>query len=403
LFDEPLANLDPATGCGAIDLIDRVMRKTGTSVLIIEHRLEDVLYRHVDRVVLIGDGRIVADLPPNELLSAGLLGEYGIREPLYLTALKYASVEIIAEMSPESVDTMRINDTDIDKVKSWFEIPAPPPRVSSEIPFLEVHNVNFSYDEGRKALSGISFTVYKGEMLAVAGTNGAGKSTLAKVICGFETPDSGRLLLSGKDLKNESIAARGEKIGFVMQNPNQMISKPMIFDEVALGLRTKGLSESEVKRRVDETLEICGLYPFRSWPVSALSFGQKKRVTVASILALRPEIVILDEPTAGQDFRHYTEIMEFLLQLNKTGVTIMMITHDMHLMLEYAKRALIFSGGRLLADSTPAKILTDPELVKRASLRETSLYSLAKRCGIGDAAGFVQHFIDYDRQVRNIE
>ncbi|MCL2034777.1 MAG: DUF3744 domain-containing protein [Oscillospiraceae bacterium] len=403
LFDEPLANLDPATGCGAIDLIDRVMRKTGTSVLIIEHRLEDVLYRHVDRVVLIGDGRVVADLPPNELLSAGFLGEYGIREPLYLTALKYSGVEITPEMSPENIDTMRLYDADTDKVKSWFACPAPPPRVSSGIPFLEVLGVNFSYDEGRKALSDISFTVYKGEMLAVAGTNGAGKSTLAKIICGFETPDSGRVLLSGKDLKDDGIALRGEKIGFVMQNPNQMISKAMIFDEVALGLRTKGLSESEIKQRVNETLEICGLYPFRSWPVSALSFGQKKRVTVASILVLRPEIIILDEPTAGQDFRHYTEIMEFLLRLNKTGVTIIMITHDMHLMLEYANRALVFSGGRMLADSTPAKILTDPKLVKMASLKETSLYSLAKRCGIENTSGFVQHFIDYDRRVRNIE
>ena len=187
-------------------------------------------------------------------------------------------------------------------------------------------------------------------------------------------------------------------MGYVMQNPNQMISQTLIFDEVALGLRTRGAAENEVKARVEKTLKICGLWPFRSWPVSALSFGQKKRVTIAAILVLEPEIILLDEPTAGQDYRHYTEIMEFLLDLNRRGVTVLMVTHDMHLMLEYARRAFVFSDGRLIADAPCAEILTDDEIIRRASLKETSLYTLAKRCGIEDARAFVARFIDYERE-----
>ena len=148
-------------------------------------------------------------------------------------------------------------------------------------------------------------------------------------------------------------------------------------------------------------MKICGLYEFRKWPISALSYGQKKRVTIASILALDPDIIILDEPTAGQDFRHYTDIMEFLKDINSRGITIIMITHDMHLMLEYAERALVFTDGQIIADDTSAAILTSPDIVRKASLKETSLYHLALMCGIDEPSEFVQHFINYDREVRS--
>ena len=185
-----------------------------------------------------------------------------------------------------------------------------------------------------------------------------------------------------------------------MQNPNQMISKTMIFDEVALGISRRGYSKEEIRSRVEETLKICGLYPFRNWPISALSFGQKKRVTIASVLVMGPELIILDEPTAGQDFRHYTEIMEFLRSLNDRGVTVAMITHDMHLMLEYTPRAIVFSEGRLIADQRAAQVLCDPELVTRAALKETSLFGLANRCGIAPPEALAERFIDADREVR---
>ena len=399
LFDEPLANLDPATGKRAIDLIDRIHKEKKTTIVIIEHRLEDVLYRDVDRIIVVGDGRIVADVRPAELLAGEILKEQGIREPLYITALKYAGCRINEADLPQHIETMNLSPYR-ENVQNWYGKAQLTKKTPDREPALEIKDLSFAYTPGQPVLSHIDFSIAKGEMVALVGKNGAGKSTLASLICGFMEPNEGSIYLNGEDLSGYSIKERGEKIGLVMQSPNQMISKPMIFDEVALGLRVRGVPEEEVKERVYETLKICGLYPFRNWPVSALSFGQKKRVTIASILVMNPEVLILDEPTAGQDFRHYTEIMEFLRKIHEElGITIMMITHDMHLMLEYTDRAIVIADGKMLADDTPAHILTDEEISDRAYLKKTSLYDLALKCGIEEPSAFVECFIQYEREV----
>lgn len=400
LFDEPLANLDPATGKQAIELIDEIQKKTDTTVLIIEHRLEDVLWRNVDRIVLVNGGTILADLRPDELLSGSLLAENGIREPLYVTALRYAGVDITSDKHPAHVDSLVLDDTDTQKLRDWFTARPRPAAQPEREPLLEVKGLSFGYQKGQQTLRDVSFSIGKGEMVSIVGRNGAGKSTLSKLICGFETPDAGEIFLNGKPLAEENIRRRAQHIGYVMQNPNQMISKTMIYEEVALGLQRSGLTEEQIREKVEATLRVCGLYPFRNWPISALSFGQKKRVTIASVLVLDPELILLDEPTAGQDFRHYTDIMEFLRGLNARGVTVVMITHDMHLMLEYTRRALVFCDGRLIADRTAAAVLCDPALVEQAALKETSLYTLANRCGIAPAQEFVERFIEQDREVR---
>ena len=400
LFDEPLANLDPATGKQAIELIDEIQKKTDTTVLIIEHRLEDVLWRNVDRIVLVNDGTILADLRPDELLSGSLLAENGIREPLYVTALRYAGVDITPDKHPAHVDSLVLDDADTQKLRDWFTARPRPAAQPEREPLLEVKGLSFGYQKGQQTLRDVSFSIGKGEMVSIVGRNGAGKSTLSKLICGFETPDAGEIFLNGKPLAEENIRRRAQHIGYVMQNPNQMISKTRIYDEVALGLQRSGLTEEQIREKVEATLRVCGLYPFRNWPISALSFGQKKRVTIASVLVLDPELILLDEPTAGQDFRHYTDIMEFLRGLNARGVTVVMITHDMHLMLEYTRRALVFCDGRLIADRTAAAVLCDPALVEQAALKETSLYTLANRCGIAPAQEFVERFIEQDREVR---
>ena len=400
LFDEPLANLDPATGKQAIELIDTIQQKTDTTVLIIEHRLEDVLWRNVDRIVLVNEGRILADMRPDDLLSGSLLAENGIREPLYLTAMRYAGIAVTPEKHPAHIDSVVLDKADTARLHSWFQAePLPAPKPAPE-PLLEVRDLCFGYNKGQHTLQNVSFSIGKGEMVSIVGRNGAGKSTLSKLICGFETQDSGEIYLNGKDLKDENIRRRAKHIGYVMQNPNQMISKTMIYDEVAMALQGSGLTEEQIQEKVEDTLKVCGLYPFRKWPVSALSFGQKKRVTIASVLVQDPELILLDEPTAGQDFRHYTDIMEFLQGLNTRGVTVVMITHDMHLMLEYTPRALVFCDGQLIADCSASAVLCDPELIERAALKETSLYTLANRCGIAPAEDFVERFIAADREVR---
>mgnify|MGYP001074750594 FL=1 len=400
LFDEPLANLDPATGKQAIEVIEQIQKDTDAAVIIIEHRLEDVLWRDVDRIVLMNEGRILSDTTPDQLLASDLLVENGIREPLYLTALKYAGVPIREEAKPHSIRTIELSEEDTRKVQAWYRSAEPKTAPVEKEPLLEVKNIDFTYENGFHALKDISLTVNQGELLAIVGTNGAGKSTFSKVICGFEKQQKGSLFFEGQDMADLSIKERADRIGYVMQNPNQMISKSFIFDEVAFGLQLRGVSEAEVKDRVESVLETCGLYPFRKWPFSAISYGQKKRATIASILALSPKLLILDEPTAGQDYRHYTEIMEFLRSLSSKGITVMMITHDMHLMLEYAQRAVVFSHGQIIADDASANILTNPEIIQQANLKVTSLYDLALRCGIESPSRFVQHFIDYEREVR---
>ena len=400
LFDEPLANLDPATGKTAIDLIDHVWKELGKTVVIIEHRLEDVLYRDVDRIVVVNDGRIAADMSPDDLIAADILPKMGIREPLYATALKYAGVRVTPDMRPGRMETLRI-DMVKDAVQKWALSRVPDREVNNRPDILAAEHLSFQYTKKRRILKDINFHIREGEMVSIVGTNGAGKSTLAKVICGFVTEDEGRLLYEGEDLKGKTIKERSQMIGFVMQNPNQMICKHMIYDEVALGLRIRGVDEAETEKRVEKALKICGLAPFKKWPISALSFGQKKRVTIASALVLDPKILILDEPTAGQDFHHYTEIMEFLKSLNSEGVTIIMITHDMHLMLEYTPHAIVISDGQKIGDATSAEILTNEAITEQANLKITSLYELAVACGVENPEGFVQNFIDYERGLRH--
>ena len=400
LFDEPLANLDPATGKQAIVLIDEIQKRTGCAVIIIEHRVEDVLYRSVDRVVLMGDGRVVYDGDPDELLCRDLLQAGGIREPLYVTALKYAGVTLTPDMRPSYLPELRLSEEQREQVRSWFARQPEAAQAPSREVLLRAEDIDFTYEGGHHALRGINAKIHRGEMLSIVGTNGAGKSTFSKVICGFERQQSGSLTFAGQDLSALSIKERADHIGYVMQNPNQMISKTQIYDEVALGLRNRGVTEEEIRPRVEKTLKICGLYPFRNWPVSALSYGQKKRVTIASILVLNPEMILLDEPTAGQDLKHYTEIMDFLSELNRQGVTVVLITHDMHLMLEYTPRAIVFNDGQVIADESAAQVLSNLEIVEAAHLKETSLYHLAGQCGISDPEEFTRRFIARDREVR---
>lgn len=398
LFDEPLANLDPATGKTAIDLIDKIKKQLNKTVVIIEHRLEDVLYREVDRIIVVHDGRIHADMTPDELIASNILTEMGIREPLYATALKYAGITITPEIRAGRLDTLTLSEEAKKRLADWYEAGKMSETELDKEDILTAEHLSFQYTKKRRILKDINFHIKKGEMVSIVGTNGAGKSTLAKVICGFVKEDEGRLLLAGQDMKGQTIKERSQKIGYVMQNPNQMICKPMIYDEVALGMRLRGMPEEEIEPKVDKALKICGLAPFKKWPVSALSYGQKKRVTIASVLALEPEIMILDEPTAGQDYRHYTEIMEFLKSLNHQGITIILITHDMHLMLEYTPHAIVISDGEKIGDATAVEVLTNEEITERASLKVTSLYELAVMIGIPDPTAFVKRFIDYEKE-----
>ena len=379
LFDEPLANLDPKSGQDIIDLIDQIHEEQGTTTIIIEHRLEDVLYRPIDRVILINQGQVLFNGQPDDLLRTTLLAENGIREPLYLTTLRQLGQNISKLPHLDKVEKLPLGDLSVDIPTPHFEKGAEAETI------LELGHLNFAYREGQPILKDLSLTIPKGQRLAIVGKNGAGKSTLAKAICGFIQTE-GTYFSKGEDIKGDSVKERAERVGYVLQNPNQMISTNMIFDEVALGLRLRNVPEDQIESRVHQALKTCGLYEFRKWPISALSYGQKKRVTIASILVLGPDVLVLDEPTAGQDQRNYTEIMDFLDELHQKGHTIVMITHDMQLMLDYSDRAVVVMDGQVLADLTPAELLTQPEILRRANLKETSIFALANRLGVDPLA-----------------
>lgn len=415
LLDEPLANLDPASGRATVELLDELHRDQGTTILIVEHRLEDVLHRKVDRIVLMDAGRIVADAPPDEVLASGLLERHGIRPPLHVAALRFAGTPVQAAQAPSRSADIALTSEQIDAVRAWVatgsteESPVDPaqhrPAASAaDEPALELCGVRCEIPVGPErstlALDRIDARIARGEMLGVLGSNGAGKSTLARVICGFEKATDGQVRIGGVDASGWSLAERGQRVGFVLQEPGQMISQPQVTEEIALGMRARGIPEEEIDRRTAAVLEVCGLRPFRSWPLSALSHGQKKRVSIASVLALEPEVLLLDEPTAGQDYAHYTEFMEFLRRVNDSGTTVVLITHDMHLALEYTDRVLVLSAGQLLADADPAVVLTDPELTRHADLVTTGLYDLARRCGIEDPHTLVHRFVAADRAAR---
>lgn len=395
LFDEPLANLDPKTGKEAMELIEELKNELSATVVIIEHRLEDVLHCKVDRIIVMQEGQIISDSTPQKLLTSDTLAQMGIREPLYISAMRYAGLDL-ANFHP--IDSLANLDLAIQKEKfqNWQKAQSQKILSQQTNPLLELENVSCGYGQ-KLILKNLSMSIHQGEMVAIVGENGAGKSTLIKLICGFIPLKNGRMQFKGNDLTKDSIKERADKIGYVMQNPNQMISQNIVFDEVALGLKLRGVDQETIQQKVHEVLKICGLFPFRNWPIQALSYGQKKRVTIASMLALEPEILILDEPTAGQDLAHYTQMMDFLEQLNQQGVTIILVTHDMHLMLEYTTRSLVMVDGQVIADLTPAQLLTNQKLIDQASLKETSLYTLALKLHLENPSQFVQTFIDYEK------
>jgi energy-coupling factor transporter ATP-binding protein EcfA2 len=398
LFDEPLANLDPASGLKTMAIIDKIQKELNATVIIIEHRVEEVLSQPIDRIILVNEGTIVADQPTNQLLHSHTLEKVGVREPLYLKALTAADVNLSSIKEVDQISTLPVSEKISDKLAAWTKQAKITKKEADNLPLLKLDHVGHQYSKNQPyPLKDVSTTINQGDFISIVGQNGAGKTTLCRTICGFIS-NEGKITLKDQNLSDLSIKERAEKIGYVMQDPNQMISQKMIFDEIALGLRLRNVDEETIKQKVDQTLKICGLYPFRHWPISALSFGQKKRVTIAAILVLEPEIIILDEPTAGQDWKTYTEIMSFLKHLNTIGKTIIIITHDMHLMLEYTSRSLAFAKGKLIADTTPIELLTNQALIKEASLKRTSLYDLAKHYNLPDPNKFVQAYINFEQQ-----
>lgn len=400
ILDEPLANLDPKSGDAAMKFIDELANQTNTTIIIIEHRLEDALVYPVERLILFSDGRIMADGAPSDILKTEVLSEIGIREPLYITAMRYAGVNLDEVNHLDLVH--KLNGPNLkEKMEQWlsylpqFEYPV------QSTALLELQDISFKYPWNvRPILNQVSIRINEGEMLSLVGPNGSGKSTLAKVLSGQEKIQTGKILWKGEDISAYSEEELETCIGYIPQNPFDSISQETIDEELAYRLRERNFTDQEISRRVEKVILICSLQYIRQLPMTALSFGQLRRVAIGSVLVLNPELIIVDEPAAGQDFSNYTEIMNFLQSIHVQGVTVLIVTHDMHLMLEYSKRTIVMVKGKVIADASPVFVLASPEIIEASSLKETNLYTFAKQINMTDPYAFTEKFIHYDRVAR---
>lgn len=403
LFDEPLANLDPASSAHVVELVRELNYREQKTIIIAEHRIEEVLEAKIDRMIVMDKGEIVADGTPCDILASGICEQIGLRIPLYTTAVKLAATKsgLPAQIITNTSMLKQLSEDSLASLRQWANsLPLPAskePQPSNTTPALSINNLSFAYLGQAKVLKELAFNLNHGEMVSILGNNGAGKSTLTYLINGTLKLQHGQILLNGSEINHWSIKQRGEKIALIMQNPNSMLVKALVRDEIILGLKSQNIPVAAIEVKLEQVLRTCGLWGYRNWPIAALSYGQKKRVTIAAMLALNPEILILDEPTAGQDLKIYHEFMGFIADLAKQGIAILIITHDLYLAMEYTTRSIVLADGEKIADDTPARVFANPEVLQRANLKAISLSLLAQKLEL-DPATFIQQFIDYTQR-----
>ncbi|PFO64680.1 ABC transporter ATP-binding protein [Bacillus cereus] len=400
LFDEPLANLDPVSSLHTIELIKDIHKQYNKTIVIIEHRIEEMLNLDLDKIILMDDGEIITIGTPEEILTSNILPSIGLREPMYIEGLKKlpfdgnnAGIYPLENLQSESVSSA---------INEWMEKQVFCKSTPTNKELLKVENLSFSYPNKQKVLENVNFSIKEGEIVALLGHNGAGKSTLAHSLIGINKTKNDSILFDGVNINSWSIRKRGEIISYVMQNPNHMITQPTVIEEVSFSLKLKKVSKEEIKLRAEETLKVCGLYPFRNWPIQALSYGQKKRVTIASVLTTNPKLIILDEPTAGQDYYHYKQFMSFIKKLAAKGISFIFITHDMNLALEYADRAIVLHEGKIIANNTASIVLGHSKTLQRANLRESSLFKLVNFSGISYPERFIELYFEVTRREEHV-
>ena len=350
LLDEPLASLDPASALETLKLIRRLVDQ-GMSVVMVEHRIEDVLKINPDRVVYMEDGQ---------------LRYCGLVEGLF-KVVNYHEIKLPAPMVIERA----ANDSPPVEIRfspKW----EPKSELEPEQPLVEFENVTFGYEAERQVLHDINLSIRRGDVIAILGANGAGKTTLVKHAIGLLKPKSGRVLIQGKDTHNLSVAEIAKILGYVFQSPSHMLFAPTVKEELAFGPTNLNHDPNQIKEEVKEAIQIVNLSGKEDDPPLALSFGQQKRVTIAAILAMRSKILVMDEPTAGQDYKNYMDFMDAILQLPNFEA-VLFITHDIDLAVIYANRVLLVDQGAIVADGKPEETLKDLERLSATHLVPTSL------------------------------
>ncbi len=351
LLDEPLASLDPASAQDTLDTV-RYLADQGMTVLMVEHRVEDVLRIRPERVMFMSEGQI-----------------------RYLGSLEGLSKEVNyreVKLPAEQIVERARHDPPPVEIKI---LPSVSRNGSEEDTLVRFENVDFGYESGVDVLHGINLEIKRGDVIAVLGPNGAGKTTFVKHAIGLLKPKSGRVLVSGQDTRHASVAQIARTLGYVFQSPSHMLFASTVREELAFGPTNMKHPKHTVEQEVKEALRIVNLSDKEQDPPLALSFGQQKRVSIAAILAMQSRILVMDEPTAGQDYQNYMNFMDSILQM-PTFEAILFITHDVDLAVIYANRVLMISDGRLIADGKPQDVLRDFDRLKANRLVPTSLLDL---------------------------
>ena len=380
VLDEPTTDLDPEGRAEVFELIKR-LRGQGLSLIVIEHESEEL--RAADRIVVLREGEIAADGPPSEVFArTELLTACGVRPPGLGHALELLGIEA----QPKSVDQAqdeivraypRLARTAGGKVADS----QPQPPSSRGQPFIGIENVSYSYAGGPRVLDSIDLKVEAGEFLAIVGQNGSGKTTLAKHIVGLLQPAMGRVTIDGKDRAQMRPAETAREVAYVFQNPDHQIFAATVEEEVAFGPRNFGLPDDEIRRRCDEALEAVGLQNERQSDPFLLSKGERQRLAVASVLVLRPRMLILDEPTTGLDHREQLRMMALVRDLNRSGIAIVIITHTPWLVAEYARRVVLMRKGAKIFDGSVREFFMQDDLLRSSSFRAPEITELSRRFG----------------------
>ncbi len=376
ILDEPTSDLDPAGKMEVIDAIERIKEEHKLTVILVEHNPE-IMQRFADRIAVMDKGRIAAVGTPEKIYSdKRLVKKHSIYAPELADVRmgKGTRAYMTIESFVAHARLLKIKDERLPQSPLEAEAIREPPRE-----LISVKDLNFSYGDGTHALDSISFKIAKGEFVALVGQNGSGKSTLSKVISGIESSFKGNVNVMGMDLhaaKNRALMPF--KVGYIFQNPDHQIFNRSVYSEVAYGLKNMAMPTKEMDIRVKKALKNVGLESKASEDPLFLGKGQKRRLAVASVLAMEPEILIVDEPTTGQDYTMAKEIMELLKGMNGDGKTIFVITHDMRLVAEYCKRSIVMNAGGIIYDGSTVNLFEDDALLSKASLVAPQSVKLSK-------------------------
>ncbi len=383
VMDEPTTDLDPISKMGIYEITDRLRQRSDLTLLVVEHDTEEVL--EADRIALLRDGHLIKVGPAREILQeVDLFESLGLMPLGIARFFKAMGAERLPLTPEEAVASYQSANWSISSERYAAILERErrlEHKVSAREPLIRCRDLEFSYPSGVKALDGITLDIFKGDIVAIVGQNGSGKTTLAKQFNGLLLPTGGEITVHGKTTSEQGIFKLGQSVGYVFQNPDHQIFSETVFDEVSFGPRLRGLPEADIKARVSEALTAVGLEGTEQEDPFSLTKSGRQRVAVAAVLAVKPDVLILDEPTTGLDYGEQRSMMEMVKQLNENGSTIIFITHHMWVVAEYARKVFVIKDGRVLLEGTAREVFSHEQELATASLRPPHFIQFTNRLG----------------------